>query len=100
MEEGDKKRVVTTATLIFVGEELEVSIEDRTDPVFLLFLSQIEHSELYNGDGLLWYKHLKENYGIKFGDERTENRIKNILIANKKKGISDTSSKLKDNDAD
>ena len=82
------KEVTTTATLIFVGSKLEVSIEDRTDPVFLLFLAQIEQLELYKGEGLHWYKRLKENYGIKFGNEKTEMRIENILIANKKQGLS------------
>lgn len=89
--------VTTTATLTFVGEELEVSIKDRTDPIFLLYLSQIEHSELYNGDGLLWYKHLRENYGIRFGNEKTEMRIENILISNKRQGIGSKSSPLGNN---
>lgn len=89
--------VTTTATLIFVGKELEVSIKDRVDPIFLLYLTQIEHSELYNGDGLLWYNHLMKNYGIRFGDSRTETNIKNILIANKTQGIGSKSSPLTNN---
>ncbi len=91
----DMGDVTTTAILTFVGEPLEVSIEDRTDPIFILFLTQIEHTELYKGDGLLWYKHLKDNYGIKFGDRKTETRIENILIANKRQGITTKSSPLK-----
>ena len=78
---------MTTSIIKFVGEDLEISIQDRTDPVFLLYLSEIERAELYNGEGLLWYKHLKDNYGIRFGDKEVETRMENILISNKKKGL-------------
>ena len=70
----------------FLEKELELNEKDRRDPTFLMLLSQIELMELKYGDGLLWYNHLKDNYGIQFGDQAVETKVENILIANQKRG--------------
>lgn len=85
--------VKTTSMLKFLDKEIELPLKDRTNPTFLMFLAQIEYIELYHGDGLLWYSHLKEKYGLCFGSKKLETKIENILISNKKRGIRNTSEK-------
>lgn len=75
-----------SSSIKFLDKELELSEKDRKDPVVLMFLSQIEIMELKYGDGLLWYNHLKENYGVQFGDINVETKLQNLLISNQKRG--------------
>ena len=82
-----KKQGTATTTIKFLGENLEVLMKDRINPMFIIFLSQIEFIELKHGDGLLWLKHLRDNYGLELGNSATEQRVENILLSNGKRGI-------------
>lgn len=79
--------IKVSSTLKFLGDDLELPEKDRTDPITLMFISQIELVELKYGDGLVWYRRLKTNYGLQFGNQEVESRIEDILIKNRNRGI-------------
>jgi hypothetical protein len=65
-------------TLRFLNTDLEISVEDRHEPVLLLYLSQIEFIEEKFGQGLEYFNKLKNNYKV-IADEHLANQIVNIL---------------------
>lgn len=92
MSSNDSKGYVTTI-IKFLDKELEITIKDRKDPLFLMFLSQLELIELKYGEGILWYRHLKNNYGISFGNKKTESQLERILLENTKRDRKNESEK-------
>ncbi len=67
-------------TISFVKHDLKVRKSDFSNPLVPMLLAQIELVEIKYGEGLIYYKSLKENYKIGFEDAELDNQIRKILI--------------------
>lgn len=76
-----------TVIIKFLGEDLEISMKDRIDPVFIMFISLVELVEMKYNEGELWVEHLEKNYGLTLGNASTRKRMMDILLNNTKREI-------------
>ncbi len=65
-------------TLKFLNEEIELNEADRSDPLVLFYLSQIEFIEEKFGQGSEYIEKLINNYNLRL-DINLENQIITIL---------------------
>lgn len=72
-----KKRV----PLMYLNNKtLHLLPSDRTDPLVLMLLANVERVELKDKEGLIWYSHLRDNYGLRL-EENLESQLLEILMS-------------------
>lgn len=75
-----KRRYNADNELIFLSKALRMSSKDRKDVNILIMLCQVEHHHLLKGNGITWYRHLKNNYGFQV-HSNLDLQIENILVS-------------------
>lgn len=79
-QKGTMKEYNGNTHITFLGKKLRLNSQDRFDPNVMLMLSQIELTHLQNGNGIVWYRYLKNNYGLSL-HSNLDLQIENILVS-------------------
>ena len=78
--------VKTNSAFDFLGHEIEVSLKDRLDPLFNMWIAVIMLAD-QQGNGLQFYDNIKQTLGLHFGDEKVESEIRDILSKREKLSV-------------
>jgi hypothetical protein len=73
--------VIKKYSIPFLDTFIELSELERTDPLALMLISNIEQAELNSQSGFALLCRYRDDYGISFSDVSFYNKIKNALFS-------------------